>query len=231
MSVVSLKSFYGWWMIRTSNPIWLTGPHLIRVTCYPCAWKIFEKSGYAIIKDSWDASSNYLCFDFGPIADGLSHKAIPSAAMARRRPVHWPVRLWEPFLVDGGFYTYFGDHQWHKFFRMEEAHNTFTVEGFRQADYVDRLKWQKVRSPELMFWKNEPAFAACAGKVKYTQNVTAIRNVWYQKKNFWVINDVVWGPFKVQCDSLLQFPSRCQGNIKPRKMWSYRRKCWDFLAD
>ncbi len=79
---------------------------------------------------------------------------------------------------------------------MEEAHNTFTVEGFRQADYVDRLKWQKVRSPELMFWKNEPAFAACAGKVKYTQNVTAIRNVWYQKKNFWVINDVVEVPLK-----------------------------------
>ncbi len=36
----------------------------------PVPEKIFEKSGYAIIKDSWDASSNYLCFDFGPIATG-----------------------------------------------------------------------------------------------------------------------------------------------------------------
>nr|WP_321399887.1 alginate lyase family protein [uncultured Desulfobacter sp.] len=164
-------------------------------TALPSPEKIFKKSGYAIIKDSWNSSSNFLCFDFGPIAHGLSHKSIPSAAHGHADVLSIDLCAFgKPFLVDGGFNTYFGDLHWHKFFRMEEAHNTFMIQGLRQAQYVDRLTWQKAVSPELLFWENDPAFVSCKGKVQYTPNTSATRQVYYQKQSFWIINDCVDSP-------------------------------------
>ncbi len=172
----------------------------------PAVNKVFRESGYGIIKDSWERSSNFLCFDFGMIAHGLSHKSIPSAAHGHADALAVDLCVYgKPFLVDGGFYTYFGDRKWHEYFRKEEAHNTFVIHGLRQAEYVDCLKWQKVVSPKLVSWQDEPSFTSCSGKIEFSSVTSSVREVFYQKKQFWIINDIVNSPEKCSITNYFNF--------------------------
>jgi len=152
----------------------------------------FEQSGYYILRDSWKNSSHYLCFDCGEIADGLSENAIPSAAHGHADALSFELSAFgKPFIVEAGFYTYFGDIEWHKYFRHEEAHNTVRLSNYRQAEYAGRLTWQKVRHPVLKKYDFKKDHDVICGSLTYRDKTFHERGIMYIKEKFWIINDVV----------------------------------------
>jgi hypothetical protein len=152
----------------------------------------FRKSGYFISRDNWFDDSNYLCFDCGPMAAGLSSGSAPSAAHGHADALSFElVVAGKSFVVDGGFYTYFGELDWHRHFRREEAHNTLSIGDYRQADYCGRLKWQNVRNPELIRWQSEKRYDAVSGAMDFGGGVVHLRQMAYVKDHFWLLRDFV----------------------------------------
>ena len=152
----------------------------------------FTKSGYYISRDSWKNTSNYLCFDCGEIADGLYPNAIPSAAHGHADALSFNLSVnGKSFLIDGGFFTYFGKLAWHKHFREEEAHNTVKIQNHRQAEYCGRLTWQCVKKPKLLNWKTTKIYDFVSGRIDYTPDVYHERKILYLKGKFWLVCDFV----------------------------------------
>jgi hypothetical protein len=157
------------------------------------ASKPFFKSGYFICRDSWEDDSHYLGFDCGEIADGLNDKSIPSAAHGHADALSFELSAYgKSFIVDGGFYTYFGDLEWHKHFRQEEAHNTIRIGHYRQAEYCGRLTWKCVKQPELLKWDYNPHYCFVTGKIDYEDGIYCEREALYLRKSFWLFNDYVF---------------------------------------
>lgn len=153
----------------------------------------FPRSGYFIMRNAWKTDSSYLCFDCGEIADGLSSAEIPSAAHGHADALSFNLSVFgKPFLIDGGFCTYFGDYEWHRYFRHEEAHNTLKIGNNRQADFCGRLKWQKVISPELITWQTSKEMDYAAGKIRYNGNAAHERHILYLKNRLWAVADYVF---------------------------------------
>ena len=191
------------WLLSDNDLTWLQD---INSPKRPPPTRIFKKSGYCIIKDSWEPDSNYLCFDFGAIAHGLSEKAIPSAAHGHLDALSVECcALGRPFLIDAGFFTYFGDLEWHQYFRHETAHNTVAVHGHPQADYCGRLKWQNVRNAELVHWQDGQEETICSGKISLQKNLMLQRTVHYRKKCFWIIHDSLASSKNKTAETFLNF--------------------------
>ena len=152
----------------------------------------FFESGYFISRDSWDVDSNYLCFDCGQIAAGLSERSRPSAAHGHADALSFELAVkGKSFIGDSGFYTYFGDIEWHKFFRQEEAHNTLIIGKLRQAQYCGRLTWQYVRRPKLYQWESLGDYDVVTGSILYKNGMSHIRQLITIKSHFWLIKDYV----------------------------------------
>ncbi len=152
----------------------------------------FFESGYFISRNNWSEEADYLCFDCGPMAAGLSTEAVPSAAHGHADALSFELAVaGKSFIVDGGFYTYFGDLEWHRHFRREEAHNTVLIGDNRQADYCGRLTWRNVKNPELIQWQNEKLYDAVAGIVDFGGGAHHLRQMAYVKNHFWLLRDFV----------------------------------------
>lgn len=152
----------------------------------------FKESGYYILRDSWKSNSNYLCFDCGNMADGLSETAVPSAAHGHADALSFELSAFgKSFIVEGGFYTYFGDIEWHKYFRHEEAHNTIQIGNYRQGEYAGRLTWQNVQNPVVKKCDLTNDHDMISGCLKYKDGTLHERQIMYVKKKFWLVNDIV----------------------------------------
>jgi hypothetical protein len=177
----------------------------------------FYQSGYFISRDSWKNDSNYLCFDCGEMAAGLSG-AVPSAAHGHADALSFDLVVrGKSFIVDGGFYTYFGDLAWHKYFRQEEAHNTVLVGNYRQAEYCGRLTWQKVKYPNLLQWESTKSYDAVAGMVTYSDAACHLRQMISLKRHFWVLRDFVQTrKSKETVKSFLHFAPEVDLRVNPK---------------
>jgi len=154
--------------------------------------RAFCKSGYFISRERWYEDSNYLCFDCGEIADGLFEGPVPSAAHGHADALSFElVAHGKSFIVDGGFYTYIGDLDWHKYFRRQEAHNTVLLGNHRQAEYCGRLTWQRVKRPRLLQWENTEIYDAVTGCLVYANDTLHFRQMIFVKKHLWLLRDSV----------------------------------------
>ncbi|MFQ5559896.1 MAG: alginate lyase family protein [Nitrospinota bacterium] len=151
----------------------------------------FYQSGYFFSRDSWEKESSSLFFDCGEMAAGLFPDDTSSAAHGHSDALSFELCFQgAPFIVEGGFYTYFGELNWHKHFRYEEAHNTVRVGRSRQAIYQGRLTWNRVIHPSFHKWVSVEKFDYMSGSIEYK---TAIhrREILSVREEFWLINDVV----------------------------------------
>ncbi len=96
--------------------------------------KFFPESGYLITRSGWKADDDFCLIDAGPLAAGVRHDNIASAAHGHMDFSSFEFhRNGKPLIVDGGFYTYNGPWEWSRYFRLTSAHNTITVDGESQA--------------------------------------------------------------------------------------------------
>ena len=172
-----------------------------------CMSTSFPRSGYYISRSGWQADANYLCFDCGEIAAGLSEKEIPSAAHGHADALSFSlVANGKPFITDGGFYTYFGDLAWHRYFRHEEAHNTVLLGKHRQATYCGRLTWKRVKNPEMLQWEQTKNYDVVAGKLDYGNGQFHLRQMVSVNGCFWYLRDRVnWDSKTESISSFLHF--------------------------
>lgn len=167
----------------------------------------FYKSGYFIMRDCWHKRSNYVCFDSGRIAEGLSESNLVSAAHGHADSLSFDLSVkGKPIIIDSGFFTYFGNVDWHKYFRCEEAHNTVLIGNHRQAEYCGRLKWRKVTHPQLLSWHSEETYDTVEGSILHKGGAKHLRQLVYVKNQFWFIRDFVATPdTKSKIRSFLHF--------------------------
>lgn len=92
--------------------------------------KYFRESGYLTIRSGWNANADFFVMDVGPLAAGVRHDEIPSAAHGHMDLTAFELHIHgKPVFVDAGHYTYNGPWEWAHYFRRTEAHNTLTVDG------------------------------------------------------------------------------------------------------
>ena len=168
--------------------------------------KAFKASGYYILRDSWEKDSHYLCFDCGKVAAGLSEGPVPSAAHGHADALSFELSAFaKPFIVEGGFYTYFGDIEWHKYFRHEEAHNTVQIDDLRQAEYAGRLTWQNVKNPVLKKCGFHGDHDRLIGCLNLNEDVSHTRQIVYVREQFWIVNDIVKNSSPVKIKEIKSF--------------------------
>ncbi len=152
----------------------------------------FQDSGYYVMRNHWEKNGHYLCFDCGEIAAGLHEGGVPSAAHGHADALSFELSAYgKNILAEGGFYTYFGELAWHRYFREEAAHNTVQIGAHRQAEYCGRLTWKSVRNPQLNFWRCIKETQSVSGSVFYAKNVMHRRDIVFMASRFWVLLDQI----------------------------------------
>lgn len=153
---------------------------------------VLPKAGYAVARSGPETNADWLCFDAGPIADGLFSDDTPSVA-------HGHLDLLQvlycaqgkPVLVDGGMPHYYGDARTLEFFRGPGGHNTLSVEGAPLALPAGRLGWHSVRDDARLRARLADDAWLCQGALQLTSDVAVERNVFASPGNGLWIADVV----------------------------------------
>lgn len=139
---------------------------------------VLPSAGYAIAKSSAAADADWLCFDAGPIADGLFTDDTPSVA-------HGHLDLLQvlycasgkPVLVDGGMPHYYGEAAWLEFFRGVQGHNTLAVAGAPPALPAGRLGWHSVRNDVRLESCLSDSAWFCRGTLRLAPTLTVQRHL------------------------------------------------------
>jgi hypothetical protein len=106
--------------------------------------RVFETSGYAILRDGWDRQSAYVFFDsglHGALSAGHAHADALSFEFAVEGVV---------WVVDPGTYTYTGDAGARDRFRSTEGHNTVVIDGLAQSVPAGPFSWSYVTDANLV---------------------------------------------------------------------------------
>jgi hypothetical protein len=160
--------------------------------------KALPQSGYYVMRSGWDPESQYLNFDCGELAAGVSPRGTPSAAHGHADALSIEVSAFgRPLLVDPGFCTYNGSADWHRYFRETAAHNTVVVDGRSQAEFRGRLKWSHAPRVEAQEWITLAALdyaeGAQFGYQRFSAPVAHRRAVVFLKPGYWIVRDELTG--------------------------------------
>jgi hypothetical protein len=149
----------------------------------------FPNGGYYVMRDGWNAQSNYLLFDCGPHGTsncGHAHADALSFELAFNG---------NTFLVDPGTYTYTGSKELRDWFRSSKAHNTVTLDNESSSVANGPFSWKTIARSECLSWITEERFdyvvAAHDGFHRLSEPATHKRSIIFIKKNYWVIRDQV----------------------------------------
>jgi len=111
--------------------------------------RTFEQSGYTLCNVTPNVS---LIMDHGclgmPPSFGHGHADCLSLLMSCGG---------EQVITDCGTYGYSLSQEWRKYFRGTSAHNTVTVDGHDQADYVNSFMWKDTYNPRLLLQQEDEA--------------------------------------------------------------------------
>jgi hypothetical protein len=174
--------------------------------------QFFKYSGYQIMRDGWGNQANYVLFDCGEIAHGVHRDGTPSAAHGHSDMLSFELCLnGKPLIVDPGFYTYFGELSWHRYFRDAKGHNTITVNDCGHAIHEGRIAWSSVSTVKVIHqFCSEVSDFICAETDRFAGlNMPAKhrRYFWFEKNNFAFVFDEIVGVENkpVQIQSSLHF--------------------------
>lgn len=133
--------------------LWLTGAQGLdafnRLESQPVSErsKAFEQTGWYVIRDGWEADSNFVLIDGGEhgfMNGGHAHADTLGFVISVKGI---------PVFVDSGTYTYTADKASRDYFRSSSAHNCLTVN--RQSSSVpgDPFSWKSTAGTRVLEWK------------------------------------------------------------------------------
>jgi hypothetical protein len=172
--------------------------------------RLFRDSGYVVMRSGWGSQEHHLCFDCGPIAEGLHTRDIPSSAHGHADLLSFTMTAFgKPLIVDAGFYTYNGDPAWHRYFRETSAHNTICVDGASHARFCPSNAWSSVAVPENVVWHadDQLAYAECAhaGFWGLSSQIRHRRAIVWVRGAYWLIFDRLEGTGNHHVDVYFHF--------------------------
>ena len=158
----------------------------------------FPASGYYLMRSGWGTDESHLSFDSGPIAEGLYTSAIPSSAHGHSDLLSFTLAIaGRPLVVDGGFYTYDEDPQWHRYFREASAHNTVLVDGASHANYHASNAWSSVAIPDPINAHASQLFdyveSSHSGFFNVSPAICHRRAIFHDRQDAWLIMDRLSG--------------------------------------
>jgi hypothetical protein len=167
-------------------------------------------SGYYVVRSSWSADGDYLCFDCGPQAGGLRRDAVPSAAHGHADCLSVVVMLGgREVLVDPGFFCYNGEPEWEVYFRRTGAHNTVVVDGIDQAQHVSKMAWIRTYVPRTEGWRADGSLAWARGShdgyARLPEPVLHRRTAWLRPDGYVILYDEVTGAGRHEVEFVFQF--------------------------
>ena len=195
------------------DALWLLGPEAGRqfdsmASAPPATGEVFDQSGYAVLRSSWQPDADYVCFDCGEQGGGLRADDVPSATHGHADALSVVASLaGMPVLVDAGFYTYDGERDWERHFRATAAHNTVCVDGRDQATHVHKMAWTHAPNVTLHDWSMGPGGRwACASHDGYARNAGVVhrRTVWLQPQGCVVLLDELIGDGHARAELVFQ---------------------------
>ncbi len=111
--------------------------------------KAFRPSGFFLIRDSWNADSNFLLIDCGKhgfLNGGHAHADALSIVMSVDG---------EPLLIDPGTHNYTSDLESRRLFRSTSSHNCLTVNGESSSIPDGPFSWISKTDAHLLEWEND----------------------------------------------------------------------------
>ena len=155
--------------------------------------QVFPDSGYCVLRSPWESpepfdQAKYLVFDCGSIGAGnhghLDGLSIEIAAHGNS------------LIVDPGRFTYdeTGCYNWRAHFRQTRSHNTVTIDGTDQANYVQVGSKRKICPPiplcQLICAQLEGAIPYLHGRIQCDKyDAIHDRHIWFPNHSYWVIVD------------------------------------------
>jgi Heparinase II/III-like protein/Heparinase II/III N-terminus len=163
----------------------------------------FPDGGYYVMRDGWEADSNYLLFDCGPHgAMNCGHAHADSLAF--QLSVNG-----RTLLIDPGTFTYTGSKEERDWFRSSAAHNTLTID--RQSSSVPEgpFSWRTSASAKCDNWISRDRFDFVKGSHdgywRLSQPAAHSRSILFLKENYWIIRDSVASNGEHQADLWFHF--------------------------
>jgi hypothetical protein len=204
----------------SEDALWLLGPHGLRtfqgLPNTPPAQnsQLFSSSGYAIVKSDWERNGHHICFDCGQIGRDLRNDDVPIFTHGHADMLSLTISAHgEPLLVDGGFYTYNGLPDWHRYTRDVQAHNTVRVDGQSQANFHHRNAWSCVSEPGPIHYRSDETFEIVEGShsgfVGVKDCTRHRRLVAWDRKSDWLIFDRLEGSGIHLIEAFFHFAPGC----------------------
>jgi hypothetical protein len=180
--------------------------------------RVFDASGYAVLRDGWDEQSAYLFIDsgtHGALQSGHAHADALSFEFAAHG-VAW--------IVDPGTYTYTGDAQARDEFRATSGHNTVTVDGCSQSIPAGPFSWthiaaarivaSQVSSDPMSIEGSQDGYLRLASPVRQTRSFALSKPVDRpQAASYVVIQDVFQARERHQYELRLHLDSACVATL------------------
>ena len=150
---------------------------------------ILPDAGYAIARSHQD----WICFDAGPLGDGLHADATPSTAHGHADTLQILYHhQGQDVLIDPGMPFYFGDDAWVGHFRSPAAHNTLSVEGVDVAKRAGRLAWSHVAPTPSLDVRLAPKAWLMRGGAEWAAGITIERYVLaIPGRGVWIADHIV----------------------------------------
>lgn len=172
---------------------WLLGPRALKdlddltATEPEHTSMAFPVGGYYVMRDGWDAESNYLLFDCGPhgVSNcGHAHADALSFELAAKG---------QTLLVDPGTYTYTSSQELRDWFRGSSAHNTVTVDEQPSSVPAGPFTWKTTAQSACSNWIRTQIFDYVEGShngyKRLPEPAIHLRSILFLKKNYCVIYD------------------------------------------
>ncbi len=151
--------------------------------------KLFDRGGYAIMRDGWGRDALHAVVDCGPFGNangGHAHSDVLSIEVAARGCA---------ILVDPGTYTYTSSVADRNHFRHSAAHNTVTVDGESAAVPSGPFSWVRKTDARLEAWWSgglvDRTVASHPGFLRLPSPATHRRSVLFVRGDYWVVCDTV----------------------------------------
>jgi hypothetical protein len=151
--------------------------------------RAFPEGGYYVMRDGWEADSNYMLLDCGPHGAsncGHAHADALSFDLAARG---------RTLLVDPGTYVYTASRELRDYFRGTAAHNTLTVDGEPSSAPAGPFNWRHVARASARAWTSRARFDFFEGEhdgyLRLPAPARHARAVLFLKGDYWVVRDRV----------------------------------------
>jgi hypothetical protein len=148
----------------------------------------FADGGYAVMRDGWDATDNYMlidCGEIGSLAGGHGHADTLSIVASTHG---------QPLLVDSGTYTYHESREMRDYFRSATAHSTLVVDEVSSSTPGNTFSWKTRANVTQKKWIANDRFdffeGSHDGYERLASPVTHTRSILFIKGDYWIMRDL-----------------------------------------